>query len=244
MLSEIFGYEKYSDITSEHAIRGTFCDLALLLDGRIQILLEAKAIGIELKDSHVKQAVDYAANKGVDWVVLTNGTHWRIYRVLFAKPIDQDLVYEIDFLSVDTRKTEELELLFVLTKEAWGKQALNDLHQQRQVLSKFVIAAVTTTETVLEVIRRELRRICPDVKLQTEQIEQVLVREVLKREVVEGEKADEARKKVSRCCNRQLRSRAEKTAGEITPAIPLQALPVVTGSAAMDGPQPAQPAAE
>ena len=29
MLSEVFGYDKYSEITSEYAIRGTYCDLAI-----------------------------------------------------------------------------------------------------------------------------------------------------------------------------------------------------------------------
>ena len=29
MLSEIFGYDKYLEITSEFAIRGTFCDIAI-----------------------------------------------------------------------------------------------------------------------------------------------------------------------------------------------------------------------
>src|SRR5215472_9446229 len=66
MLQAVFGYDKYSEITSEHMIRGTFCDLAIKLDGKIAFLLEAKAIGIDLKDQHVKQAVDYAANQGVE----------------------------------------------------------------------------------------------------------------------------------------------------------------------------------
>src|SRR4051794_37727228 len=73
MLGEVFGYDKYAEVTAEHAIRGTFCDLAITLDGTVQALIEVKAIGLELKDPHVKQAVDYAANKGVDWVILTNG---------------------------------------------------------------------------------------------------------------------------------------------------------------------------
>jgi predicted type IV restriction endonuclease len=89
MLAEVFGYDKYADVTAEYAIRGTYCDLATKLDGTVQALVEVKAIGLELKDQHVKQAVDYAANQGVDWVVLTNGTHWRIYNVVFGKPIDQ-----------------------------------------------------------------------------------------------------------------------------------------------------------
>src|SRR6267378_1042283 len=96
MLSEIFGYDKYSEITSEHAIRGTFCDLAISLEGKVQLLVEIKAIGLELKDAFVKQAIDYAANKGVDWVLLTNGVMWRIYKVSFSKPIDQELVAEFN----------------------------------------------------------------------------------------------------------------------------------------------------
>jgi ASC-1-like (ASCH) protein len=32
MLSEIFGYDKYSELTSEKAIRGTFCDLATKIE--------------------------------------------------------------------------------------------------------------------------------------------------------------------------------------------------------------------
>lgn len=73
MLADIFGYDKYSEVTSEFAIRGTFCDLAIKLDGALQILIEVKAIGLELKELHVKQAIDYAANQGIDWVLLTNG---------------------------------------------------------------------------------------------------------------------------------------------------------------------------
>src|ERR1044071_9878469 len=95
VLAEVFGYDKYAELTAEHAIRGTFCDLAISLDGDVQALVEVKAVGLDLKDQHVKQAVDYAANKGVDWVILTNAVHWRIYSVTFAKPIDQGLVIDI-----------------------------------------------------------------------------------------------------------------------------------------------------
>ena len=35
ILSEILGFDKYLDITTEHAIRGTFCDLAIKMNGNI-----------------------------------------------------------------------------------------------------------------------------------------------------------------------------------------------------------------
>ena len=62
MMCELFGYDKYSEITSEHMIRGTYCDIAIKLDGKIQTLWEVKAFGLETKEAHIKQAIDYASN--------------------------------------------------------------------------------------------------------------------------------------------------------------------------------------
>jgi hypothetical protein len=59
ILQDVFGYDKYSEITSEYAIRGTYCDLALLDDHKkIRILIEAKAISVTLNDNHIKQAIE------------------------------------------------------------------------------------------------------------------------------------------------------------------------------------------
>ena len=116
MLADVFGYDKYSEITSEYAIRGTFCDLATKLDGVLQMLIEVKAIGLDLKETHVRQAVDYASNQGVDWVVLTNAVCWRVYKVIFAKPIDQDLVIDIDFMALNHKSAKDIELLYLFCK--------------------------------------------------------------------------------------------------------------------------------
>lgn len=210
MLADVFGYDKYSEVTSEFAIRGTFCDLATKIDGSLQTLIEVKAIGLELKEQHVKQAIDYAANQGVDWVLLTNGVCWRIYRLSFAKPIDQELVVDIDFCRLNPRSEGDLDLLYLWCKEGWQRSVLGEYHTQKQALSRFFVGAMLETQPVLEVIRRELRRLSPDVRIDVEQIREVLTTEVIKREVVEGEKADEARRKVQRAAARSLRSAVSK----------------------------------
>ena len=68
------------------------------------------------------------------------------------------------------------------------------------------------SDPTLEVIRRELRRISPDIKISVEQIRAVLVNEVLKRDVVEGEKADDAKKIVIRAAGKALRASLAKEA--------------------------------
>jgi hypothetical protein len=206
MLQDVFGYDKYTEITSEHSVKSTFVDLAIKLDGTLVLLLELKAIGMDLKDAYVKQAVDYAANQGVDWVVLSSGVLWRVYRVQFTKPIDHELVYEFNFLELNPKNDDHIELLWMLSKESWQKETLKDYHAQRQAMSRFVLGALLQSDPVLELIRREVRRVSPGIRIETSEIANVLQQEVIKRDVLEGDKADAARRLVTRAANRALRS--------------------------------------
>jgi len=70
---------------------------------------------------------------------------------------------------------------------------------------------------VLEVIRRELRRLSPNVKIDIEQIKSALMQEVLKREVIEGERFEEARKKISRAMSKLMKAKAAKEAVQTVP---------------------------
>lgn len=218
LLHEVFGYEKYTDITSEHMIRSTFCDLAIKIDGRLALLIEVKAIGADLKDNHVKQAVDYAANQGCDWVALTNGIHWRVYKILFGKPIENELVVELDMLALRHRVEADVVLAALLAKEGWQKERLGEYQSQRQALSRFTIGAVLFTQPVIDVIRRQLRRVSPDARISCDEVSKVLQEEVLKRDVVEGDKAVLAKKAVARAESKLLRSTAKPSSTALQPA--------------------------
>lgn len=207
LLAEVFGYDKYSEITSECAIRGTWCDLGIKIEGKFLFLIEVKAIGLDLKDQYIKQAVDYAANQGVDWVILTNGESWRAYKLGFGKPITHELVLELEFSSLTPKKAADLELVYHLTREGWAKSAIEEFHTQRQALSRYSLAAIVLSQPVLDTIRREVRRLSPDVRIDTEQVKDALMLDVLKREVIEGDKAQEATRKIARAAGRALRSR-------------------------------------
>jgi hypothetical protein len=211
LMAEMYGYDKYNEVTRELCIRGTFCDLATRIDGKFQLLIEVKAVGIDLRDIHVKQAIDYAANQGIEWVALTNGTVWRVFRVIFGKPINFELVIEFDLLQLSPKREDDLQGLYLLTREGMLKSGLYAYHDQRQATSRFVLGALLVTDPVLDTLRRELRRLA-DVKVENEELAAVLTQEVIKREVFEGEKAEAARRKVQRATGRLLRQKKEQEA--------------------------------
>jgi len=198
ILSEMLGYDKYSEITAEFQIKSTYCDLALKIDGKLVVLIEVKAIGTELKEMHTKQAVDYAANQGVEWVFLTNGIVWKVFRVIFAQPIQQEQVIEVSMTDLSARNEAHLDTLYMLTREAHAKAALDDYHTQRQAMSRFFLGAMLLSDPVIDVVRRELRKVSPGVRFESDEIREAITHEVLKREVLEGDKAAEARRKIAR----------------------------------------------
>lgn len=205
ILSEVFGYDKYTDITSEFAVKKTYCDLAIKLDERPCLLLEAKAAGLDLKEQFIKQAVDYGSNSGVEWVVLTNAVHWMVYKIIFGKPVSSELVYDFDFTQINPKKESDLELLFYLTKEAMsksGKGSLDEYRSHKQILNKFVVSQMLLSDPVLDAIRKTIKKISPDTKGTNDEIYRIINDEIIKRDILDDEKTVATKKMITRELNK------------------------------------------
>lgn len=222
MLADVLGYKRYVEITTEHSVRGTYVDLAVRVGNDIRFLLEAKAIGVSLKDNHVKQAIDYGANNGIEWVLLTNGAQWQVYKVHFKQPIDKSLLFEFDALQVNPKQTQVVECLGNLCREGFAQSSMTSFYQQRQITSKFSAAAILLSEPLLSALRREIRRLSPGCKVEIEELDAVLRSEVLKRDVFDGEEATQAAEFLKKAARSIDRAKARAAADEPAPAAAAQ----------------------
>lgn len=211
ILADLFGFDKYVELTSEQQIRGTYCDLAVKIEGKIKYLIEVKAAGVDLNDSHLRQALNYGVNQGIEWVVLTNSVDWRLNRIKFGQPMEHEEVSSFNLLSLNMKSEDDQKKVFLLCREGIGSDAMDAYHQHAQVLNRYTVAQVLLSEPVVAVIRKELKKLFPDVKFEAHQISDILNNDVLKREVVEGDKVKEAQQKIKRIMAKMARQ-AEKTA--------------------------------
>lgn len=207
ILEEVFGFDKYSDITREYAIQGTYCDLAIKTGKKVDYLIEVKAVGISLKDTHLRQAINYAAQEGIRWIVLTNGLIWEVHRVSVENRVDSSKLIEFVFTDINPRKNDDQELLFLLCKRGLKKDLIDDFYEYRQSVNRYTTAAILLSDPVISVVRRELRRIKTGLKVSNEQVEDLLLNEVLKRDVVESDPAIEAKKAVQKALKKKLRAK-------------------------------------
>jgi adenine-specific DNA-methyltransferase len=125
-LLQLLGYDVQKDMDFEHHVRNKRADIALMFEGKPKLIVETKDIDEDL-DSHVTKALDYAFGKGVDWVMLTNGTEIRLYKSYISGVLPEDrLIFQTTlkellktFPSLEERISKEnLRTAEKITKEA------------------------------------------------------------------------------------------------------------------------------
>lgn len=198
MLEEVFGFDKYSEITREYAINGTYCDLAIKNGKKIEYLIEVKAIGIDLRSKHLKQAVNYAAEEGVTWVVLTNGEDWEVHKVTVKGKVTNEQVFRFSFQELNLKKQDHIDMLFSLCKRGVEKDLIDDFYQYKQSVNRYSVGALLMSEPALNLIRKELRRLNDGIKVSTEELAMMLEHEILKRDLIDSEEARKAKKQVAK----------------------------------------------
>lgn len=209
ILSDVFGFDKYRELTGEFAIRGTYCDLAVRIDETVARLIEVKAIGLELNERHLRQCINYGSNHGVEWIILTNGLLWQVHQLQFKRPIETELVLEVNLLALDLRRPEDVEKLFLLSRESMAKSTLRDFKQRQDAVNRHILAAMLLHhERIGNALRRELHR-ATGIRADPDEIKTLLREEVIKREAMEGEQADAAAKKVNKTEDKKLRKHSK-----------------------------------
>lgn len=196
IFADVFGYDKYTEITSECAIRGTYCDLAIKhSSGKVYMLVEAKGVSIPLKENHIKQATDYGVNHGTKWVVLTNAVEWKVFKIKYTQPIERELVFEFNLLDLDLKKVKQLEIIFALSREGQDLSVIDEIYSNNQIKNKYVLAGLIDSPEMYKLIKKQVKIYFENsVKITDEEISNFIKFDIFKREVWDSDEAKEYQK--------------------------------------------------
>jgi HD-like signal output (HDOD) protein len=88
--------------------------------------------------------------------------------------------------------------------------SLDDYHVQKQIINRFTIGQLLLSEPVMDAIRKQLKKVSDETKVSNEEICQILTEEIIKRDVLDGDKALEAKKKITKAMKATLKPPAPK----------------------------------
>lgn len=169
-LWETLWYDKYTEVTTEYKIKWQYCDYWIVLNWKLTLLMEVKQIWVDLNDHHLFQAISYAWNEGVKWVILTNLKRWQLYCLTFWEKIEKELILDIDLLQETTTLPQKLQYIH---KESLQKNLLEDLFVKKMALSEKNVMKVLFSETIIKKIQSELKNLTW-VKISQEEVTSIL----------------------------------------------------------------------
>jgi len=196
---DVLDYNGISDISSETEMKGKYVDLCLKVNGKICLLVEAKAAAIDLRIRQIDQAKHYASENGFRWVLLTNGVEWNLYHVTFNEDegIEYDPAFEVSL--ADENLDDAIENLSVLHRRSVAKGGLEKFWERKSALCAGSIGKAVFHENVLKVLRREIYRQC-GVRIDPEDLA----------EAVHGMLSVEAREEIGPLRIRKTRKKTDK----------------------------------
>lgn len=158
VLCDALGFDKYSDLTTEYAVKGEFADYGVRIDQQLVAFIEVKRATTKLNERHLRQVEMYAVNEGVEWLILTNGSQWQVYRLIAGLPVTIDLVLDIDLLAESLTLVRKADQLFYLSKESLKRRQIEEVWRERAATAPKSLAAIVLSDPVVEAARKELRR--------------------------------------------------------------------------------------
>ena len=156
-LTDVLGYIELEDVKTEYNIRGEYADYVIQLARKKHFVIEVKSVQLDLSSNHLRQSVSYAANEGIDWIVLFNGKQVQLYRLIFAKPISVQLVFNYDLSDVSVYKNAAQDIVH-LTKQAVAKNELEPYWKHFDALTPASLVKLIYSLDVVSCIRRNLRK--------------------------------------------------------------------------------------
>jgi predicted type IV restriction endonuclease len=130
-------------------------DYAIKLSGKVRFFIEVKQACLSLKEKHIEQAENYAANAGIPWVLLTSGCQWQLYHLTFDDGIQSDLIWSVDILADELKAAAEK--LTLLHKKSIVKGELEDYYAKFKTLTPRSIVQAVFHENTLRMIRACLK---------------------------------------------------------------------------------------
>lgn len=156
LLVDVFGYKELEEIKTEYRIRQEYADYVIQLKRKKHFVVEVKSIEIDISEKHLRQSLSYAANEGIDWILLMNGRQIELYRVNFGKPISTTLIYKLDLTDKEDFKKAP-EQLWYLTKKAVERNELEDFWKRSNALNPEYLAKMLYSEEIVKRLRNDLK---------------------------------------------------------------------------------------
>lgn len=198
VLTKYLGWDEFDNITAEQIIGSRYADYVIRKDGDQLAVIEVKQIGLKLKETHLNQARQYATDEGIEWIVLTNGDEWKVYRNVLEDNIPRAKhVFSLTISNKGEKPAEKTRKLYLMSEEASRKHEIEDYYDKTFALSGENLANYLLSDEVINKVRITLKNGTGQ-KFTNHDVALAMVENLFKDELVEQNNREKIDKKLAK----------------------------------------------
>lgn len=165
IFSDVLGYDKYSELSTEQRERCGRLDYAVkLTEGpnakkrdRLDFVVEAKSIYTDLSQKYIDQTMSYCLTTGTRYFILTNGVNWKLFQVekgkRGAKP-ESNLIHSFEVFSSSEQSL--IEDFYILARHSYLAGNWSEVAAQKMAANQDDIFTIIRMPKVIKVIQKEI----------------------------------------------------------------------------------------
>jgi type I restriction-modification system DNA methylase subunit len=145
-LLEILGYDTLRDMDFEYFVQNKRADIAIMVDKKPKIIIECKSIEQNL-DKHIEQALNYAVQKQIPFVILTNGLEIRLYKSFIENVMNPRERILLKVYLKDLADSWD-ELYRWISRKSLVKEELDKMSSEKEEIIRLEITAPNLIENL------------------------------------------------------------------------------------------------
>ena len=181
LLSDLFGFDRYSEVTPELDNREAVYDFAIHSGNSVAMLVRVSPVCSAPDDRYLLATAQHALLQ-VDCP--DDGIGWQVHHVEDTgktRP-ETPIVLAFDLSHMQPGQDSHIETLFLLTREGHKSAGLNHFRLRLEVTNRHYLGAMMLSDPVVAAVRRELRKLNPGLQI-TAEIRENLAKGVLRPDV-------------------------------------------------------------
>ncbi len=155
-LSDVLGYRPLEEIKTEYMIKGTYADYVIQVNNIRHFLVEVKALSFALSEKHLRQTINYGANEGIEYALLTNGRDFEFYKILFDKPIEARRIFSFDLSNTSSLKPAA-DYLQHLHKDSTIKHFFKPLWNKCEATDPLNVAGMLISDNIVSQLKKMIK---------------------------------------------------------------------------------------
>lgn len=211
LLSYALGYDKYNELKTEYREKnGRFDYVVKLSEGpnskkeNFDFVIEAKAVHVQLNQSHVDQTLTYCLQASMDWFILTNVTQWQLYYAKRTKKESSAIkVFELDF-GTEGNFENLVDEFYLFSKNAYLAGDWKSVRSMTKATKVEDVVAVLLSDKILKSVTKELSSVS-GVKISIDRVKDIIENQIVKSSV------DNVNKRLTKKINESRKRKITKT---------------------------------